>query len=196
MNYKAFKEQIRIPFKFWLGFFYTTNMKTSELKPNEYNPFYHTYISALGEVELLKVMANQLDNFPNFIDGIPVEKMKHAYSEGKWTIAEVLQHIVDAERVFQYRALSFSRNDQTPLPGFDENLYVPQSFASEKSKETLIEEYKAVRASSLSLYKSFSDDVLKRKGTASSSVVSVAALGFIICGHQRHHRNIIRERYL
>ncbi len=171
-------------------------MKTSALNPTDYNPFYKTYINTLGDVDLGQTLASQLNNFPGFITSLPDHKMGFSYVEGKWTVAEVIQHIIDAERVFQYRALCIARNDQTPLPGFDENLYVPQSFANNKQKEALIDEYRTVRASTLSLFKSFSQEVLLRKGIASNSPISVAALGFIICGHQRHHRDIIRERYL
>jgi hypothetical protein len=109
---------------------------------------------------------------------------------------EVFQHIIDTERVFQYRALRFSRNDKTPLQGFEQDDFVIESGANSKSIQTMISEYKAVRASTLSLYATLSSDVLTRIGTASDSPMSVGAIGLITCGHQRHHRDIIRERYL
>jgi len=171
-------------------------MKTSELKHHEYNPFYGVYIEALGEVDLLKTLKKQLKNFPEFIGSIPADKLTHAYAEGKWTIAEVLTHILDTERVFQYRALRFARNDKTPLPGFDQDAYVPQSAANKRSIKELIKEYKAIRKSTIVLYETFEPSVLGRKGVGSNSPMTVAALGFIMCGHQKHHRNIIRERYL
>ncbi len=171
-------------------------MKVSELELPEGNPYYKKYIDTLGEVELMDVMTGQLTNFPQFIKSIPEEKFRYAYAEGKWTIAEVFGHITDTERIFQYRALRFSRNDLTPLMGFEQDDYVPESFANEKSNEEAIDDYKAVRSSTLSLFSQFDDEVLKRVGTASGMPMSVAALGFMICGHQRHHRNILRERYL
>ena len=171
-------------------------MKTSALKHHEYNPYYRVYIEALGEVDLLTTLKKQLKNFPKFIKSIPSDKLTHAYAEGKWTIAEVITHILDTERVFQYRALRFARNDQTPLPGFDQDAYVPNSAANERSIKELIKEYKAIRKSTIVLYKTFDATTLGRKGVASNSPMSVAALGFIMCGHQKHHRNIIRERYL
>ncbi|MEZ2414190.1 DinB family protein [Muriicola sp. E247] len=171
-------------------------MKTSELKEHEYNPYYRAYIEALGEVDLMKTLHKQIKNYPQFLASIPEDKLNYQYAEGKWTVAEVLLHVLDSERVFQYRALRFARKDQTPLPGFDQDLYVPQSGAGNRSLDSIIEEYKAIRQSTITLYESFEEDILKRKGVASNSNMSVAALGFIICGHQRHHRNILRERYL
>jgi uncharacterized damage-inducible protein DinB len=171
-------------------------MKTSDLKKHEYNPYYGTYIEALGEADLLATLKKQRKNFPKFIGSIPEDKLHYAYAEGKWTIAEVLTHILDTERVFQYRALRFARNDETPLPGFDQDAYVPHSAGNKRSVKDFVKEYKAIRRSTIALYKTFDDTALGRKGVASNSPMSVAALGFIMCGHQRHHRNIIRERYL
>lgn len=171
-------------------------MKTSALNKHEYNPYYGTYIEALGEVDLLATLKKQRKNFPKFIGSIPEDKLHYAYADGKWTIAEVLTHILDTERVFQYRALRFARNDETPLPGFDQDAYVPQSGGNKRTIKDLIKEYKAIRRSTIELYKTFDDTVLARKGVGSNSPMSVAALGFIMCGHQKHHRNIIRERYL
>lgn len=171
-------------------------MKTSELARSDYNPFYHTYIEVLGEVELMEMMQKQLGNFPEFIESIPESLIHTAYAEGKWTIAEVLLHVIDAERVFQYRALRLGRGDQTPLPGFDQDAYVPLSRAGSRDRKSLISEYESVREASLTLYRNLDDAQLNQYGTVSNSGISVAAIGFIICGHQKHHRNIIRERYL
>lgn len=171
-------------------------MKTSELSRTDYNPFYHTYIEVLGEVDLLDMMQKQLGNFPEFIKSVPESLLHTAYAEGKWTIAEVLLHVIDAERVFQYRAFRIGRGDQTPLPGFDQDAYVPRSRAGSRDKNSLISEYESVRMASLSLFRNLDESQLKQYGTISNARISVAALGFIICGHQKHHRNIIRQRYL
>lgn len=171
-------------------------MKTSELSTGDYHPFYEPYIAALGDVELVNMLKKQKENFPQFIASIPENNWLSAYAEDKWTIAETLGHILDAERVFQYRALRFARNDQTPLPGFDQDAYVPVSDANKRTKDEVIEEYRIIRESSIALFSGFSEEVLQRKGTASNSVMSVGALGFIICGHQRHHKLVIKERYL
>lgn len=171
-------------------------MKTSDLKSGDYHSFYKPYIEALGDADLQSLLRSQRDNFPQFIMSIPDEKLQYAYEEGKWTILEVLVHLLDSERVFQYRAMRFARMDQTPLPGFDQDTYVPHSMANSRTKEDIIREYKAVRESTILLFESFPEKVLKQTGTASNFKMSVGALGFICCGHQKHHRNIIRERYL
>ena len=172
-------------------------MIPSELKIGEYNSYYQTYIDKIGgDAELIETLKKQLKNFPNFLNSIPEEKLQYAYAPDKWSVLEALLHIIDTERIFQYRALRFSRNDLTSLPGFDQDIYVPESNANHRTIASVIEEYIAVRSSTISLFSSFNDDVFKRIGTASDSPMSVGALGFIICGHQRHHRDIIRERYL
>ncbi|MCP4977499.1 MAG: DinB family protein [Maribacter sp.] len=171
-------------------------MRIAELKKEEYNPFYQTYIDVLGDVELFDLLRRQLENFPQFLGSLPDEKLHYAYAEGKWTIAEALLHVLDTERVFQYRALRFMRGDKTPLPGFDQNLYVPNSNADRRTKDSIIEEYKTIRLSTIALFSNMNGQMLHNMGKASNSPMSVAALGFIICGHQKHHRNVIRERYL
>ncbi len=171
-------------------------MLSSDLSASEYNPYYHNYILAVGEVELLEELKNGKVVFTALMAEVPISKLNYAYADGKWTLAEVLMHIIDAERVFQYRALRFGRNDKTPLAGFDQDIYVPESNASKKSKEELLNEYESVRNATVSLFSSFDDEALKRVGMASDSNMSAGAMGFIICGHQAHHLNIIRERYL
>ncbi|MGS0528276.1 DinB family protein [Zobellia nedashkovskayae] len=171
-------------------------MRTSELIISEPIPFYKAYIDVLGDVELLDILEGQLKNFPNFIENIPESKLNYAYEPEKWTIAQVLLHIIDSERVFQYRSLRFSRGDKTPLPGFEQDLYALNSRAETRSKQSIIEEYQAVRQSTITLYKSFNVETLKNEGVASNLPWNAAILGFVICGHQKHHRNILRERYL
>jgi len=171
-------------------------MVLSELPSSEYNPFYQTYIMALGDVELIEELKRGKSAFLSLFEEIPEEKLNYAYAEGKWSLAEVLIHMIDTERIFQYRALCIARNDKTPLPGFDQDTYVPYSNAANRSKSDLIEEYKAVRDSTISLFDSFDDEAIKRIGVASGSKMSVRALGFIISGHQAHHVQILRERYL
>lgn len=170
-------------------------MHSSDLPVSEYNPYYHTYILALGDVNLMDSLKGGKESFTSFMEELSEEKLNYSYGEGKWTLAEVLMHIIDAERVFQYRALRFGRNDDTPLAGFDQDVYVPQSNASRKTKSEILDEYQAVRNGTISLFKSFDDDALKRIGMASDSKMSTRAMGFIICGHQVHHLKIIRERY-
>ena len=171
-------------------------MRTSELKIIEPFPFYKTYIDVLGDVDLMDMMRGQLNNFPKFIASIPDSMLLHRYKPEKWTIAEVLVHIIDSERVFQHRAMRFSRGDITPLPGFDQEVYAAHSMANRRSKESISEEYRVVRKSSIAIFSNIESSTYETVGTASDMEWSVGALGFVICGHQKYHRNIIRERYL
>ncbi|MGX1930325.1 DinB family protein [Flagellimonas sp. 2504JD4-2] len=171
-------------------------MLVSELSPSEYNPFYHNYVQSVGEGPLLSELEKGRDELISFLETIPESKMDFAYAEDKWTLAELLVHIIDAERVFQYRALRFARNDKTALAGFDQDIYVPQSNAGARTMKNMLEEYKVVRESTLVLFRSFDEEALKRIGVASGSEMSTRAMGFVICGHQAHHLKIIRERYL
>ncbi|WP_421807298.1 DinB family protein [Flagellimonas sp.] len=171
-------------------------MLLSELPTSEYNPFYHTYVMALGDVNLLDELRNGKQVLLSLLEEIPEEKLTYAYAEGKWTLAEALVHMLDTERIFQYRALCIARNDKSEFPGFDQDAYVPVSNANNRSKKDLIEEYVAVRDSSITLFASLDEEALQRVGVASGSKMSVRALGFITSGHQAHHVRILKERYL
>ncbi len=135
-------------------------------------------------------------NYPESLGSIPEDILSFSYAPGKWSVSEVLMHILDTERIFQYRALRLGRKDATPLSGFDQDDYVPESFAEGRTLKDLIREYQVIRESSLLLFKSLPSDRLLFKGNASGQDISLGALGFIMCGHQKHHRNILRERYL
>lgn len=119
----------------------------------------------------------------------------YKYEEGKWTPKELLQHIIDTERILAYRALVYSRNDSSILPGFDENLYVKNSNAQERTVEDLLAEFKVVRASSIFLFKNLTEEALHREGTCFNVKMTTLALGFVIAGHPRHHIKIMQERY-
>lgn len=171
-------------------------MKLSELRAGDCPSYYQPYLETLGEANLLELMQRQKGNFPEFIRSIPEELWNYRYAPEKWTVAEVLLHVLDTERVFQYRALRFGRKDFTPLPGFDQDAYVPMSLAEGRDKASVLEEYEAVRESSILLFRSLPEERLFWKGEASGKPMSIGAIGFIICGHQKHHRNILRARYL
>lgn len=171
-------------------------MNSNQLPVNEYSQFNATYINALENVELLEELEISLHDFIRFVREIPMDKFDYRYAEGKWTIKDIIQHIIDAERIFAYRALRISRNDQTPLPGFEENDYVENTDANSRSIQELLTELSAVRHSNLLLFKSFSNEQLTRMGTASNHPISVRALGFLIIGHQKHHQKVFQERYL
>ena len=172
-------------------------MKLSHLREGDCPAYYQTYLDTLDpETDLLQLMESQLGNFPQFIASIPAEKWEYRYAPDKWTVAEALMHVLDTERVFQYRALRLGRKDATPLPGFDQNPWVVNSRAGRRAASDVIEEYQAIRASTLWLFRYFEEADFTWKGTASGKAVSLGALGFMICGHQKHHRNVIRARYL
>ncbi|MGB3142605.1 MAG: DinB family protein [Maribacter sp.] len=172
-------------------------MKTSDLKENELNFFYGTYLRALDEnVELLAALLEGKEWMEGFIRNLKDNQLGYRYKEDKWTIAEVLVHLIDTERIFQYRAFRISRNDMTPLPGFEQDDYIKESNSNQRTKEDILYEYLTVRDASISLFKGLTDEKLKRIGTASGMPWSVAALGLAISGHQRHHETILKERYL
>lgn len=169
---------------------------SSELSTSEYNPYYSGYIRILEDADLLPALKKGKKEFLDFVEGVPETKLDFAYAEGKWTVSEVLIHLIDAERIFQYRAFRFARNDKTALPGFEQDNYVMESKSNERKREDIMEEFESVRESTLRLFSSFNEDALQRLGTASNAEMSVRALGFVICGHQMHHLKIIQERYL
>jgi len=171
-------------------------MTTLQVNENEYAPFYKNYIKSLGTVDLFDILNNSLEDLLLTIKHLPEEKLNFSYQEGKWTIKELVQHIIDAERVLSYRALRFSRNDSTDLQGFNEDWYVENSNGNDRNIEDLLNEFSFVRNSTISLFKSFSDEMFTLSGSINGSDMSVRALGFIIAGHQIHHLKVIKEKYL
>ncbi|GIZ08311.1 DinB family protein [Flavobacterium sp. UMI-01] len=171
-------------------------MNASQLHESEYSVFFATYIKALDNVELIEDLEISLHQFIKFVQNLPMDKFDFRYAEGKWTIKEIIQHLIDSERVFSYRAMRISRNDKTFLPGFDENLFVDNTDANSRTIQDLLAEFSAVRFSTLFLFKSLTDEQLMRVGTVSEHSVSVRALGFLTIGHQKHHQKIFEERYL
>ena len=171
-------------------------MTSTELKNTEFAPYYSSYIQLADNVDMIEELEICLHEFIKFVQNIPMDKFDYRYAEGKWTIKEIIQHIIDTERIFSYRALRISRNDKTSLPGYDENEYVANTNAADRHLQSLLTELSIVRQSTLALFKSFSADQLKNLGTASDSPVSVRAIGFILIGHQKHHQKIFEERYL
>lgn len=172
-------------------------MKPTDLQPTEFAGFYANYINQVStEYTLIEELEISVHRLIKFVQDIPMDKFDYRYAEGKWTIKDILQHIIDAERVFAYRALRFARNDKTELPGFEENSYADQAHGNKRSIQVLLTELTVVRQSTLSLFKSLSEEELLRSGIASNNPMSVRALGFVIIGHQNHHQRIFKERYL
>ncbi|MEO9967221.1 MAG: DinB family protein [Reichenbachiella sp.] len=165
-------------------------------EPNEYHEFYSNYVNLPNTDDILRYMADQKDEFIRFIQKIPVDKYNYAYAEGKWTIKQLVRHIIDAERMFAFRAMSIARGEQTMLPGFDEQGFVDRSDDSNNSMSDLLEEFESLRTSNVSMISHFTPQATKRIGNANGSQVSVRAIIFIIAGHLRHHKTVITERYL
>lgn len=172
-------------------------MKSTDLKPDEFAGYYATYISQItNEYNLIEELEISVHRLIKFVQNIPLDKFDYRYAEGKWTIKDILQHLIDSERIFAYRALRFARNDKTELPGFEENDYAAIANAGKRSIQDLLSEMALVRQATLAMFKSFSQEELLLKGIASHNTISVRALGFVIIGHQNHHQRIFQERYL
>lgn len=167
------------------------------LPKNEYVPYFEQYIKLVtNNLSIIENLETAQKEFDNLLRNLPEKKHDFAYAEGKWTMKELIQHIIDTERVFCYRALCFARNDKTDLPGFDQDIFVDNDNANDRDYFDLLAEMQTLRTSTIQLYKSFSDEALLRIGIASGNEISVRALGFLFSGHQIHHLNIVRERYL
>ncbi len=165
---------------------------------SEYAEFYSPYMNILpeGDSGLIELLESSLEELRDLLTGLEPEKETFRYAPGKWSIRELVQHLIDSERVFAYRALRFARGDEKVLPGFDENLYVENCRAMERSLPSLLEEFDLMRRSNMLMFESMDEAALKRSGSVDGNELSVRALGYICCGHLLHHLKVIRERYL
>lgn len=171
-------------------------MTKNNLTKEEYNPYYETYISKAGSLPINEGFKANADIIVEFLTAIPKEKLEFRYAEGKWTIKEILQHIIDTERIFTYRALCIARRDKTSFPGYEQDDYVATCNANDRTMQQLIADYKSVRLATMHLFESFSEDMLTQIGIASDSRLSPRAVAHILLGHENHHCEIIKERYL
>lgn len=159
-------------------------------------PYYFTYINEIAaDEDVLAVLADLDRTTPALLDPLTEAQAGHRYAPGKWSVREVVGHVADAERVFAYRALTIARGDRTALPGFEENEWAAVSNADSRSLADLVGELHAVRAASLALFRGFGAAEWERAGTASGKHLAVRALPYIIAGHERHHVEVLRERY-
>jgi hypothetical protein len=158
--------------------------------------FYQGYVKTVQTLDVMEALTVTKSEISHRLETLPVEKLDFSYAVGKWTASELLCHVIDAERIFTYRALCFSRNDKTNLPGFDENAYVPNSNARSRSLLSIRSELENLRLSTMDFFASLSADMLSRTGVANNTEISVLTLGYVIAGHSRHHLNILNERYL
>ncbi|MEM9022483.1 MAG: DinB family protein [Bacteroidota bacterium] len=163
--------------------------------PEEYHTYYAPYVQLVPETDLREGLAVNWRELQDWITGTPESKGTYRYAEGKWSVNELLLHLGDAERVFAYRALCIARGDQTPLPGFDHDVYVANSAADGRSLKSILEELRTVREATRSLFQNLGEEQLLLRGTASGVPISVRALAYLTIGHTRHHLRILQERY-
>ncbi|WNJ18569.1 DinB family protein [Pontibacter sp. G13] len=164
---------------------------------NEYAEFYAGYVNHVAEdAQPIEVLRSRQTEVPALFRGLSEETLNTGYAPGKWTPKEMLGHIIDTERIFQYRALRIARGDQTPLPGFDQDAYMETAHFADRSLESLLDEYVAVRMATLSLFDSLSPDTYPLMGEMSGFPISVRGLAYITAGHEGHHLRILQERYL
>lgn len=163
--------------------------------PDEHNPYYSKYIALVTEGDLLGLLEKQAGEVRALSASLPAERETFSYAPGKWTVRQVIGHLTDAERVFGYRAFRISRGDETPLAGFDENVYVERAPSAGIAARTLAEEFALVRASNVAFLRQLDPKRFLMRGTANNNPISVRALAYIMAGHVRHHQNGLRENY-
>lgn len=159
-------------------------------------PFYKGYVDWVKDYDLFEILKKSNQEMLACVRSIPENMGEHRYAPDKWSIKELLCHVLDAERIFTYRALRFARNDGIALAGFEEKDYAPEANAHKRSIVQIADEMQHLRRSTIDLFKSFSAEMLSRKGIANGTEISVVNTGFVIPGHETHHRHILEQRYL
>ena len=162
---------------------------------SDFPAFYQGYVKHIDNDNILQTLKEQQEKTLAFFNDLTEEKANYAYAEGKWTVKEVLGHLIDTERVLVFRALSFARGEAQPLPGFDENTYVPAGKFGDRTLQSLIDEYTAVRQASVTFFEYLCDEDWSKTGTANNGNFTVNSLAYIIAGHNEHHLKILAERY-
>lgn len=163
--------------------------------PGDYSPFSETYVSLVTSDDIQATLPESYTNLKNFLDSIPESKAEFAYAEGKWTVKEMLQHAIDTEKVFAYRAMCFARGEQQPLPGFDQDVYAANVDVSNRTLEDLKEEMLLARKLSVIFFKHLRAEDFNKKGVASNHPVTVLSYAYIIVGHWLHHEKVLKEKY-
>ncbi len=168
----------------------------SRPEPSEYVEYYYTYIKLVPDGDISTILEHQIKDTLELLKNLNEEQAMFSYAPDKWTLKQVIGHLIDGERMFSYRAMCFARNDLTPLPSFDQNFYVENSNTNARSLPNILDEFRLLRSANVTMFKSFDDEIMRRSGTASGFNFSVRAKAYIISGHELHHRNIIQEKYL
>lgn len=165
-------------------------------QPGDHAPYFSKYIELISGDRIQEAFAEQQLQLPSILNAFPDAKADYAYAEGKWTVKELLQHVIDTERIFAHRALWIARRAEAPLPGFDENAFAQHADVSNRSLQDLKNEFVAVRSSTQFLFDSFTEADLQQRGISNTKEITVNAIGFIALGHLVHHYTILKERYL
>jgi uncharacterized damage-inducible protein DinB len=163
---------------------------------NEYAPYYEKYVSLVADADVVETMTRQLEETLALLRAVPEERGGHAYEPGKWSIKQVVGHIIDGERIFAYRALAIARGERQPLPGMEQDEYMASANFDRRTLADLLDEFAHVRRANLHMFRALDADAWARRGTASDNEVTVRALAHIIAGHEAHHVKILRTRYL
>lgn len=158
-------------------------------------PFYKSYVKLIDDTDVIQALRVSGNRMQELVYQIPADRVDFKYAQDKWTVRELLCHMIDGERVFTYRALRFARNDKTPLSGFEEKDYAPQANAGGRGLQHIADEMRHLRVSTIDMFTGFTEEMMMRRGVANANEMSVIALGFIIAGHETHHRKILLERY-
>ncbi|HYP53944.1 MAG TPA: DinB family protein, partial [Pyrinomonadaceae bacterium] len=173
-----------------------TELTIGRPEETEYLAYYGRYVALVPEGDIVATLSRQVENTAALLRGVAQSQERFRYAPGKWSVRELVGHMIDTERIFAYRAMRFARNDQTPLPGYDENEYVANSSYDSYPFGELAAELRSVREATVFLFKHMGAEAWARAGSANGSEVSVRALAYIIAGHELHHRGILRDRYL
>ena len=169
---------------------------TGRPESDEHAPYYQKYIDRVPDGDIAATLASQVENTLSFLRTVSEENAGRAYAEGKWTIKQVLGHLIDTERIFTYRALCVGRNDKTWLPGFEQDDYVANANFNARTLESFIEELVSVRRATVNLFKHFTDEEWRRRGIANQKEISARAIAYMAAGHELHHLEILKTRYL
>jgi len=174
----------------------TNHLIISHPREGEYPEYLEQYIELVPSNDLLEYFDTQKESIASVVANCTEEQLLYRYDEGKWSIKDICCHVIDTERVYNYRALCIARGDKTEFPGFEENDYARNAHADRRDIADIIAEYNAVRTTTILLFKSFDEEMLDRQGLADTRRRSVRAMGYIAAGHELHHVNVIKERYL
>jgi len=169
---------------------------TAKPESNEHDPYYRKYIDRVPDGDIAATLGSQVESTLAFLRSVSEENAGRSYAAGKWTMKQVLGHLIDSERIFAYRALCVGRNDKTWLPGFEQDDYVANADFNARTLESFIEELAAVRRATVNLFKHFTDEEWQRRGIANQQEISARAIAYIVAGHELHHLEILKSRYL